>query len=53
VPDGSQVRYLNDVWTSDDGKVWELVQAHCDWRERSFQGLTVFNDALVLLVDQI
>jgi len=49
LPDGSKIRYFNDVWSSGDGKVWELAQVHCDWRERSFQGVTVFNDALALV----
>jgi len=48
-PDGSQVKYFNDVWASDDGKVWELTEAHCEWRERAFHSVAVFKDALVLL----
>src|SRR5882724_3011736 len=49
VPDGSHAQYFNDVWASDDGKVWELMEAHCEWRERAFHSVAVFNEALVLL----
>jgi hypothetical protein len=49
VPDGSRIVYFNDVWSSRDGKAWELVKPHSQWRERAFHSLAEFNDALVLL----
>ncbi|WP_278471060.1 Kelch repeat-containing protein [Gimesia maris] len=39
----------NQVWSTVDGKNWELVTPHADWTPRLAAGLVVFKDRLWLL----
>ncbi|MFH0759902.1 MAG: hypothetical protein V2A67_00190 [Bacteroidota bacterium] len=36
--------YYEDVWSSADGKDWELVQANAPWKGRRGHTVTVFDD---------
>lgn len=48
--DESTPEYLrNDVWTSIDGKAWELVTAAAPWEGRSDFAVEVFRDRLVVM----
>jgi hypothetical protein len=45
-PDKLPVRFLNDVWSSDDGRSWTRVTANAPWSARSEHTTLVFNDKL-------
>lgn len=40
--------FLNEIWSSADGKNWELVVKHADWSPRKNHALVVFNNRLWL-----
>jgi hypothetical protein len=40
--------FLNDVWTSADGKIWTQETAHAEWQPRGSQTIIVFKNKLFL-----
>jgi hypothetical protein len=43
---GDQASLKNDVWSSADGKTWQLVSEHADWSPRAYHQAAVLNDRL-------
>ena len=44
--------YLNDVWSSADGKVWDRHVEHAPWRGRVYHDVAVFDDRLWVMEGQ-
>lgn len=44
-----QYRALNDVWSSSDGKTWELVVEHAEWSPRLWFSSVVYRDRMWVL----
>ena len=38
--------FNNDVWSSADGKNWELVTEKAPWQARQYQSVTVFDNKI-------
>lgn len=45
-------RFLNDVWTSDDGLKWTQASAAAGWAPRDYPRVVVYHDELYLLGGQ-
>lgn len=46
---GDPTRLYNDVWSSDDGKRWQLVTASAPWSPRAFHSAVVFRDRMWII----
>jgi hypothetical protein len=47
--DGTNARFLNDVWSSADGIAWTLVTASAPWSPRADAGVEVLGNALYVV----
>jgi len=45
---GNDKNIKNDVWSSIDGKTWELVNPNAEWSPRAFHQAVVFNGQIYL-----
>lgn len=45
--------FFSDVWSSSDGKTWELVTKTPGWKGRSGPRLLSFNDKLVIVAGEV
>ena len=52
-PAHPQYTYLNDVWSSADGKAWERHLEHAPWRGRVYHDVAVFDDRLWVMEGQV
>jgi hypothetical protein len=52
VEDLSPNAFLNDIWSSEDGKHWTLEKSSAEWSPREYPKVLVFNDSLYLLGGQ-
>jgi leucine-zipper-like transcriptional regulator 1 len=42
-------KFHNDIWSSEDGKLWRQVKLHAGWSERRGHSVIVYNNKLWLL----
>lgn len=50
--DLSSTSFLNDIWSSEDGKHWTLEKASAEWSPREHPKIVVLNDTLFMLGGQ-
>jgi N-acetylneuraminic acid mutarotase len=50
---GKERKFLNDVWSSKNGKDWEQLTPNAQWSPRSGTRLVEFNDKLYVLAGEI